>query len=104
MRECAKTLKPELTQDELESIVNVLSKRNLKNNHLEVGTAAGGTLCEIINHYKKSKEHVPKFKVIDSMKYFPDQFKTIKENLKLNGIDDVLVDFYQKSSNKAYSR
>ena len=83
MRECATELGPEITERELNSLLDALEVAQLSDAHLEIGTAAGGTLCRLIQFYKE-KGTGPAFMVVDPMQYFPNQFEIVGRNLKEN--------------------
>jgi predicted O-methyltransferase YrrM len=59
--------------------------------HLEIGTAAGGTLKELILSYPEGKR--PPFVVVDPMSYFPDQMTIVRRNLSSAGIDPDTIEF-----------
>src|SRR4029079_19590041 len=59
--------------------------------HLEIGTAAGGTLKELILSYPEGKR--PPFVVVDPMSYFPDQMGIIRRNLSSAGINPDTIEF-----------
>lgn len=98
MRKCASTLESEMSTNETDSLIEALARSEFTGTHLEIGTAAGGTLCKIVKHYLMRSSKVPKFLVIDSFKYFPDQFELVKRNLKQNGIDESLISFHKANS------
>lgn len=100
MRTCATTLEAELTQKELNLLLNTLKQKSYTGKHLEIGTAAGGTLWQMISSF--DLETRPPFVVVDPMKYFPDQFHLVKENLKIHGIDPNEVNFLIKTSQEAF--
>ena len=52
IRESALTLESEMSDDEVSSIRNVIYDSKLNGIHVEIGTAAGGTLCEILKCYQ----------------------------------------------------
>jgi hypothetical protein len=54
MRDCATTLVSEISPKELVELKLVLVHKKLKGIHLEVGTAAGGTLCELVCFYREN--------------------------------------------------
>ena len=54
IRENALTLESEMSDDEVSSIRNVIYDSKLNGIHVEIGTAAGGTLCEILKCYQTS--------------------------------------------------
>lgn len=102
MRECATDLGPEMTEPELQSLLNALSEASLAEIHLEIGTAAGGTLCRLIQFYQEKDTQTPPFMVVDPMQYFPNQFEVECRNLKENGIDPNEIEFLQSSSAEAF--
>jgi predicted O-methyltransferase YrrM len=63
----------------------------LRGAHLEIGTAAGGTLRALMLAYPVAQR--PRFVVVDPMTYFPDQFAIVQRNLTSAGIDPSDVDF-----------
>lgn len=99
-RPCAETGQPEMTEEELVALKKWLLAEKLTGKHLEIGTAAGGTLCFLMNCY--SGKQRPPFAVIDMMRYFKDQMKVVKENLSKNGLDAEEVDFRVNSSDAAF--
>ena len=60
---------------------------------LELGTAAGGTLKELIN-FSKSVGKRYQFHVVDPMTYYHNQLQKVKDNLKSADIDPEEVDFF----------
>ena len=52
---------------------------------IEVGTAAGGTLAQLINYSNETGRN-DEFIVIDTMKYVSNQFETVIENLNKSGV------------------
>ena len=91
MRASATTLAPEISANELETLTSLLSTERLVGRHLEIGTAAGGTLAALMRCYPDGKR--PLFVVVDPMTYFPDQLAIIWRNLAASGLDPVKVDF-----------
>jgi predicted O-methyltransferase YrrM len=91
MRDSATTLQPELTANELATILDVLKTGGLRGPHLEIGTAAGGTLREMMAAYPS--ESRPRFVVVDPFTYFPDQRAIVERNLRGAGLDPAEVDF-----------
>ncbi len=55
MRQCATTLESEISTAEMESLFVALNQRDLRRTHLEIGTAAGGTLCQLASFYQRKK-------------------------------------------------
>jgi predicted O-methyltransferase YrrM len=88
-RPCAKLLTSEMTQPELDGLRDALSTRQRPGQHLEIGTAAGGTLCEMM----RAATHRPRFVVIDTMTYFANQRETVEKNLLSHGLPLDQVEF-----------
>ncbi len=91
MRKCADTLESELTPGELAALTDLLRGAGLTGRHLEIGTAAGGTLKEMMAAYPAGAR--PPFVAIDPMTYFEDQPNVVRVNLASRGIDASEVDF-----------
>jgi predicted O-methyltransferase YrrM len=91
MRASANSLESELWADELAYLKGLLGSGELKDTHLEIGTAAGGTLKEMMACYDNDSR--PTFMVVDPMQYFPDQLQKVKQNLANRDIDPETVDF-----------
>ena len=102
MRKCAKSLNSEMTNLELDSMIAVLDEMSLKGLHLEIGTAAGGTLCKLLKFYNKHKLYSPKFMVVDLFQYFPDQFGVVCENLIKNGFSPEEIEFLKSDSRSVF--
>ena len=102
-RPSATTLAPEMTAGELAGLESWLQDAELKARHLEIGTAAGGTLCFIMNRYD-DKGRPPPFTVVDTMSYFADQLDIVKRNLTENGLDADTVDFRVMRSDEAFEQ
>lgn len=102
MPECATTLIPEMRDSEhrllIESLLSLAGRRR----HLEIGTAAGGTLCAMMNAFPDSQR--PQFVVVDPMSYFPNQFEAIQKNLRAHDLDPSQVDFRAASSAHAFPK
>jgi len=96
MRASAVTLESEVSRDELAALVSVLRTRRLKGKHLEIGTAAGGTLKELMRCYDDAQR--PRFVVVDPMSYFPDQLSIVRRNLASAGLNADAVDFRRGKS------
>lgn len=92
-RASATTLESECSEQERALLRRVLSDHDLRGRHLEIGTAAGGTLKELIGHYTE-REVTPEFCVIDPLTYYPDQRAIIERNLRSAGIDPASVGFW----------
>lgn len=91
MRPSATTLESELTPAELAALVGAMRQAGLTGRHLEIGTAAGGTLKAMMTSYPP--EGRPPFVVVDPFTYYPDQRAIVERNLRGAGIDPATVDF-----------
>lgn len=100
MRSCAITLNPELTEEELSFVLDIIHKAHFAGKHIEIGTAAGGTLCRMMKTFKNHER--PPFVVVDPMTYFEDQLNIVKKNLQNNGLSASEVDFRVKKSSEAF--
>lgn len=103
MRRCATTGESELTKEERRSLLLHLKKGNFEGRHLEIGTAAGGTLAQLLKTYER-KEKQPSFVVVDPMTYFPNQLEKVKENIRKQNQNPDGVDFRVCVSSEAYPR
>lgn len=102
MRLCATTLESELRPDERAALLKTLRMHHFSGKHLEIGTAAGGTLWEMMRCF--SDQQRPPFVVIDPMKYFPQQHEAVRNNLSSHNIDSYTVDFRIAKSSVAFSK
>lgn len=100
MRQSALDLSSELAAAELAALRDLLRSARLSGAHLEIGTAAGGTLKEMMLCYAPPR---PRFVVVDTFTYFPDQKAIVERNLRSAGIDPAEVDFRASSSDAALS-
>lgn len=91
MRRSATTLASETTGIELSALEAALQTAKLSGPHLEIGTAAGGTLVAMMKSYA---DHCrPRFVVVDTFDYFPNQRAVVEHNLLSSGLDPASVDF-----------
>jgi predicted O-methyltransferase YrrM len=97
MRTSAHSLASELWSKELVFLKGLLRKACHGGKVLEIGTAAGGTLCEMMGCFDGAER--PEFVVVDPMAYFPDQLDIVKRNLGEHGLDSGTVDFRIGTSN-----
>ena len=88
-----------MSKEELDLLLNVISESKAEKPHVEIGTAAGGTLWRMINCFKG--KHHPPFVVVDPMGYFPNQLEVVKGNLVRHGVDLGKVEFRQMPSSTA---
>ena len=84
MRQSAINMQSELTAEEMAGLKSFLSSAGLTGTHLEIGTAAGGTLKEMMLCYGRPR---PRFVAIDTFAYFPRQREIVETNLTSAGID-----------------
>jgi predicted O-methyltransferase YrrM len=87
-----------MTQPELDALRSILSTRQRPGRHLEIGTAAGGTLCEMM----RAATHRPPFVVIDTMNYFANQRQVVEQNLLSHGLPLEQVEFREMRSWDAF--
>jgi hypothetical protein len=92
-RPSATTLESECTAEERALLMETLKNSAFSGAHLEIGTAAGGTLKEMMGQYAPDAR--PDFFVIDPLTYYPDQEYIITRNLISAGIDPNLVTFWK---------
>jgi predicted O-methyltransferase YrrM len=85
-----------VTAVEREALVGLLRGADLRDCHLEIGTAAGKTLREMILAYQGRE--LPPFVAIDTFEYFPNQLETVEQNLRAVGIDPGCVTFRKCTS------
>ncbi len=102
MRKCAVTLESELAPDELHFLLNTIHHSQFMGKHLEIGTAAGGTLWQMATQVRQDNPHP--FVVIDPMSYFADQFSIVQNNMRRNGIHADKVDFRVQTSLEAFEK
>lgn len=102
MRRCSETLEAEMTPAEQKFLQNIIRKKNFSGPHLEIGTAAGGTLCKMMKCFDDQTR--PKFVVVDRMTYFPNQLTIVKENLSQNGLPEKGVEFRTTTSAEAFAQ
>ena len=100
MRRCATTLESEMSEEELTFLVELLRNEQLTGPHLEIGTAAGGTLCRMMKCFDEDLR--PNFVVVDRMSYFPDQQGAFRSNLKSHDLDPDSVDLRINTSQAAF--
>ncbi len=100
MRRCATTLESEMSEEELTFLVELLGNEQLTGPHLEIGTAAGGTLCRMMKCFDEDRR--PNFVVVDRMSYFPDQQGAFRSNLKSHDLDPDSVDLRINTSQAAF--
>jgi len=92
----------ECTEAEIAALVRAMGERKLTRAHLEIGTAAGGTLKRLVLAYPATQR--PKFVVVDPLTYFPKQREAVEDNLASAGIDPRTVEFRVETSAKALAK
>jgi len=91
---------PETTDEERRGLRELLKNTNVSSPHLEIGTAAGAILAELMTCYIDNNR--PNFVVVDPFTYFENQLDTVRENLSRFGIDHSTVDFREGTSSEFY--
>ena len=82
---------PETTELERQALCRLLKTAAISAPHLEIGTAAGATLAEMMASYSDTDR--PRFVVVDTFAYFENQLDAVKENLSSVGVNPDTVDF-----------
>jgi predicted O-methyltransferase YrrM len=100
MPRCATTLEAEMTPAEHALLLRMLHDAPGAGKALEIGTAAGGTLCAMLGSFPAHER--PPFVVVDPMGYFPRQLDLVQQNLRDHGIDPAGVDFRVATSAVAF--
>ena len=99
----AHTLASELGADELVSLRSALMSlraAGILGVHVEIGTAAGGTLVEMLKVFGAGAR--PPFWVVDTMTYFRNQLATVKRNLSNYGLTSDGIRFWVMMSGRAF--
>lgn len=89
-----------MRDDERKLLITEMLKGDFQGKHLEIGTAAGGTLWQLVKAYPENKK--PPFVVVDPLSYFPNQEDIVKRNLRQNGVDPLCVEFRKQRSADAF--
>ena len=100
MRQCATSVAAEMSPAEHQLLIPSLVTLAGRRRHLEIGTAAGGTLCAMLQAFPTERR--PDFVVVDPMRYFPNQQQTINRNLTDHQLDPSRVDFRAMTSKEAF--
>ena len=101
-RPCATTLASEMTPQELAGLKQWIQCGRREGRHLEIGTAAGGTLCFMMKCFEEAER--PSFSVVDTMSYFADQFSLVQKNLSQHDLKPDAVEFRVMTSDEAFSK
>lgn len=105
-RASAQTLAPEITAEEMQSLSQAVALLHRHDPaapldpYLEVGTAAGGTLVQVMGMFPAARR--PRFVVVDPMTYFPGQLNVVQRNIREHGFDPQEVDFWIGRSKAIY--
>jgi predicted O-methyltransferase YrrM len=99
MRLTAYTLAPEMTEDESACLDKLIKHGLVEGAHIEIGTAAGGSLCRMISAHGRYESR--SFVVVDPMTYFPGQLRAVQRNLSRHGIPLDVVDIRRATSRDA---
>lgn len=95
------TMESELTAPELGEVLKQIRQQAALKRILEVGSAAGGTLCEMIrvvdHEFEPNRVEVC---VVDTFEYFKDHEVIWRENLTRCGIDPDRVRLWKGKSNE----
>jgi predicted O-methyltransferase YrrM len=90
-----------MTGAQIEFLTGLIARENLPGLHLEIGTASGVTLAEMVR--ARPSEPDPAFVVVDNMRYFPDQLNVVRANLERHGVDPDRVEFRVGDSAEMFS-
>jgi hypothetical protein len=89
-----------MTPEEHELLLRLIRCEAFPGAHLEIGTAAGGTLCAMMRCFPDAGR--PRFVSVDRMTYFPNQREVIRWNLQQHGLDPDEVEFRATTSDRAF--
>ena len=98
MKRSEATLAAEMTPEEHELLLGLLRSERLPGAHLELGTAAGGTLCRMLTCLPPDRGFV----VVDRMQYFDGQREAVASNLERAGLDPERAELRVSSSVAAW--
>jgi len=88
-----------MTPAEHQLLLQTLQQAPTEGLRLEIGTAAGGTLCAMLGSLPADQR---RFVVVDPMKYFPGQLDAVRKNLRDHQLDPATVDFRVSKSDIAF--
>lgn len=88
----------EMTPEEHRLLLGLLRSERFEGEYLELGTAAGATLCAMLECLPESRGFV----VVDRMRYFDGQREAVESNLACHGIDRRRVELRIASSAHAW--
>jgi len=90
-----------MSPEELAGLLDMARTCSNGGDYLEVGTAAGGTLREMMKCFDDASR--PRFVVVDPMNYFADQLEIVRKNLRSHDLDPAQVDFRVATSVSAFT-
>lgn len=91
-----------MAPEELACLTTLLRRQASPGWHLEIGTAAGGTLCAMLQCFQS--DCLPPWVVVDPMGYFPNQLEVVRSNLREHGLNPAAVDFRVSTSAAAFEQ
>jgi predicted O-methyltransferase YrrM len=80
----------ETTEPERAELRKAIAETNARGAHLEIGTAAGATLVDMMTAFAAGSR--PRFVVVDPLTYFENQRASIETNLRAAGVEPAEVD------------
>jgi predicted O-methyltransferase YrrM len=98
MKQSQATLAAEMTPEEHELLLGLLRSEPFEERYLEIGTAAGGTLCRMLACLPPGRGFV----VVDRMRYFDGQREAFASNLAQAGLDEGRVELRVATSVAAW--
>lgn len=98
MKRSQARLEAEMTDAELDLLVETLAREAFSGAHLEVGTAAGGTLCRMLESLPSERGFV----VVDRLEYFEGQHRMLCANLARHRVDASRIDLRATTSRAAF--
>ncbi|MFZ5875331.1 MAG: class I SAM-dependent methyltransferase [Nitrospirota bacterium] len=90
-----------MTAGELDFLLGILRREKFAGKHLEIGTAAGGTLCRMMQAFAPADR--PPFVVVDPMNYFSNQLDIVRQNLRTHHLSPESIDFRVQRSDDAFA-
>lgn len=96
-------LTSECSDEEVAEINRIIFEERISGNFLEVGTAAGGTLVEIMKSAKKISDD-SKFFILDTFNYYPDQKEKVIQNLNNHGLSTNQLTMWEGNTEQYFSQ
>jgi predicted O-methyltransferase YrrM len=88
----------EMTPEEHELLLGLLRSERFDGAHLELGTAAGATLCAMLACLPEERGFI----VVDRLRYFEGQREAVESSLARSGLDRRRVELRVASSARAW--